>query len=305
MRGVLKVVLWLVVGLFGLVVLAATAIFGVSEYKLRKTYDIAAAPIVIPTDTESVERGRHLATTWAACTLCHGDRLQGAVLFDDQAAVMIAPNLTAGEGGIGAFYRDQDWVRAIRHGIRPSGRSALVMPETLNTLSDAELGAIIAYLKTVPPVDNVLPNSSVRPFGRLGLAIGLFSTTAELIDHEAPRSSAPEPGPSREYGGHIANAVCVVCHGTDFAGGVKPRGTEAEFPPPEPTPRNLTPAGNLATWTEQDFLTTIRTGVTPFGERLDADAMPWPTFSKLTDDELRALWLFLQSLPAAEPSPED
>jgi len=179
------------------------------------------------------------------------------------------------------------------------------MPETLNILSDEELGAIIAYVKTIPPVDNVLPNTSLAPFGRLGLALGLLSTTAELIDHKAPRPPAPEPGPTPEYGEHIAHGPCVLCHGTDFAGGVRPRGSEVEFDPSEPVPRNLTPAGNLGTWTEEDFFRALRTGVTPSGDRLDPDAMPWPYFSPLTDDELRALWLFLQSLPPAEPPPAD
>lgn len=80
-------------------------------------------------------------------------------------------------------------------------------------------------------------------------------------------------------------------HGADLNG--------APFGPPGqqvPTP-NLTRGGELAGWSEQDFFTTIRTGLTPKGHQLDKE-MPWPYYGQMTDDELGALWLYLQSLPA-------
>ncbi|MFQ5968473.1 MAG: c-type cytochrome [Acidimicrobiia bacterium] len=302
MARVIRWLIYVVVGLMGLVLLAGLAIFVLSELELRKTYDVEPSPVAVPTDADSIAFGEHLATTWAGCAACHGDHMEGDILFEDEAAKVVAPNLTAGEGGVGSFYRDEDWVLAIRHGIKPSGRSILIMPETLHSLSDEELGAIIAYLKNVPAVDNILPNTSIKPMGRLGTVMGLLNPTAALIDHEAPRPPAPAPPPSIEYGAHIANGVCVICHGTDFAGGTKPKGSQVEFPADEPIPRNLTPAGNLRTWTETDFVTALRTGITPAGDRLDDEAMPWPIFSELTDDELTALWRFISSLPPAQPA---
>jgi len=63
-----------------------------------------------------------------------------------------------------------------------------------------------------------------------------------------------------------------------------------------PSP-NLTPGGELASWSEVDFFTAIRTGVTPSGHKL-SEEMPWQNFGQMTDDELKAVWLYLQSLPA-------
>jgi hypothetical protein len=65
---------------------------------------------------------------------------------------------------------------------------------------------------------------------------------------------------------------------------------------------NLTPAGELGRWTDDDFITTIRTGVTPSGCPL-SDDMPWKSFAKLHDDELQAVWMWLQTLPPARSAP--
>ena len=61
---------------------------------------------------------------------------------------------------------------------------------------------------------------------------------------------------------------------------------------------NLTPGGDLGKWTEADFIQALRTGETPEGRRLDNEKMPWRSIGQLTDDELGALWLYLQSLPS-------
>jgi hypothetical protein len=63
---------------------------------------------------------------------------------------------------------------------------------------------------------------------------------------------------------------------------------------------NLTPAGNLVAWDEDDFMSALRSGVTPEGKVMEPEVMPWPATAQMTDTELRALWAYLQSLPAAE-----
>jgi len=72
----------------------------------------------------------------------------------------------------------------------------------------------------------------------------------------------------------------------------------APFGPPGqevPTP-NLTFGGPLASWREEDFVKTLQTGVTPGGKKL-SDDMPWQSFGQMSDDELHAVWLYIQSLP--------
>jgi hypothetical protein len=76
-------------------------------------------------------------------------------------------------------------------------------------------------------------------------------------------------------------------------------GGESPVPGSPPGP-NLTPGGTVAFWTAEEFITAMRTGATPYGRQLDPDFMPWKEYTNLSDDELSAILLFLQSLPALE-----
>jgi len=94
-----------------------------------------------------------------------------------------------------------------------------------------------------------------------------------------------------EFGKYLADtAGCSGCHGPGLSGGVI-----AEAPPGTTPAANLTPAG-LGTWSEADFFKAMRTGTRPDGRVLDT-FMPWPYYAQMTDDELRALWRFLQVVP--------
>jgi hypothetical protein len=111
---------------------------------------------------------------------------------------------------------------------------------------------------------------------------------AQVIDHDAPRPTAPAPGVTSEYGRYLAE-VCTLCHGENFAGGTEPGAG-----------LNLTPGGDLGDWSEADFIQTIRSGVNPNGKQLNPELMPWKRIREMSDEELRAIWLFLQSLPPVE-----
>jgi mono/diheme cytochrome c family protein len=166
-------------------------------------------------------------------------------------------------------------------------------------LSDEDLGALIAYLKTLPPVDNEIPNRSVGPLGRLLTALGKFPPTeAAEINHESARPVAPEPSVSRAYGEYLTRSSCSACHGEDLNGGMV-RGLEGNMD----IVLNLTPGGQLANWTEDEFIKALRTGETPSGRRL-YETMPWVYVGQMTDEELQAVWLYLQSLPALEQGVE-
>ena len=112
---------------------------------------------------------------------------------------------------------------------------------------------------------------------------------AETISHEV-RPPAPPVGMTLEYGEYLVNSNgCKACHGDNLAGGQPPE-------PGAPFALNLTPGGELIGWDEADFFTAMREGRTPDGRQL-SDAMPWKGLGNLTDDELRAIWLYLQAQP--------
>ena len=158
-------------------------------------------------------------------------------------------------------------------------------------LSDEDLAAIIAYVRNAAPVDNDPGAFELRLLGRLLVVLGELPVSAEQIDHAAGPPVAPPPGRTAAYGGYLATiGNCADCHGRTLSG------AQAVEPGAPPAP-NLTPGGELQGWSEADFLTAMRTGRTPDGRTLST-AMPWELTGQLSDEELGALFAYLQSLPA-------
>lgn len=289
-------------GVVGLLVLAIVLVSVISTVRWNRDYencDVAVESISIPTDEAAIAYGGHIAAT-RYCGSCHADDLSGGYLMNEPVlAVVAAPNLTAGSGGVGQTNTDEDWIRAIRHGVGHDKRGLIGMPARIwNKLSDEDLGALIAYLKSVPPVDNEFPERKIGPAFRLLLALGQAPVSqASMIDHTAPRPSVPQPGVTLEYGEYLA-LVCTACHGPNMNGG-----TIRDFDGELVTALNLTSGSELIGWSEADFITALRTGVTPGGRTL-SEAMPWRYVGQMTDEELQAIWLYLQSLPALEQGTE-
>jgi cytochrome c553 len=285
----------LVVGMVLVIGLAWAAVMLVSDSRLNQKVDVSRETIAVPTDITSIQRGQHLASAVAACVDCHGPALAGQVFVDDPAlGRIVSPNLTRGRGGIGSTFADADFVRAIRHGVDPSGRLLLVMPsDVYNHFSDADLAAIIGYVRSLPAIETSLPSNDIRPIGRLLFAIGQLSLQpAARLDHLAPRAAAPPAGVTPEYGKYLADAAgCPSCHGPGLSGGKIP-----QTPPNAVPAANITVAG-LGTWSEADFIRAMRTGMRPDGRILNT-SMPWPYYAQMTDDELRAIWRYLQAVPA-------
>lgn len=272
------------IGLAGL-----ASLYIVSQRQIDKIYNVTVQPVAIPEGNPELVGFPRMMIGF--CQECHGPALAGTIWPPEpDGSILAPPNLTAGKGGIGAEFSDLDWVRAIRHGIGPDGKTLLVMPSgEFWSLTDRDLGLIIAYLKNLPPVAHETPETKIGPGARYAILFQDPSLlAASVIDHDAPRPPDIEPGVTAAYGKYLST-VCALCHGEDMAGG----GVESSGV-------NLTPGGELATWTENDFITTLRTGVAPDGEQLDQELMQWQLTNLLTDDELRAIWLYLQSLPPIE-----
>jgi mono/diheme cytochrome c family protein len=290
MRWVVRIVL----GLIALVVVVVGALYVIGTAKLNQTYSIAEPALAIPTDAASIDRGRHLAFAIAKCSDCHAAGLRGQVFLDVPPFRIIAPNLTRGNGGVGASLSDADFVRAIRDGVGPDGRGLMVMPSSdYAYLSDADLADIIAYVKTVPAVDNQLPQSDYRPLSRILLGAGqLPGPDAAMMDHSMKHQAAMPPAATVEYGHYIAQTGgCIGCHGAGLSGGAVP-GVPASFPKAQ----NITPAG-IGQWSDAAIVRALRVGKRPDGTTIDL-FMPWPYTAKMSDQEMTALVLYLRSMPA-------
>ncbi len=266
------------------VVVTGGALYAIGSSKFSKTYAVPDHALP-PASDGAMARGQYLAAT-RGCTGCHGANLGGQTMIDDaKFAILAAPNLTRGSGGVGASYSDRDWERAIRHGVSKDGRTLLLMPShDFTVLSDDDVRSLITYISAQPPVNNTSPPRKVGPIARMLVGAGQpLPLAASMIEHGAPHRAVPEQA-TLAYGATVGK-MCQSCHGANLEGTEGDRGA-----PP------LNHRGNPARWTEAQFISTLRTGTTPDGKQLDPAAMPWRAFGQMNDTELKALWMYVQSV---------
>ena len=244
----------------------------------------------------AVERGRHLVEARYACIECHGVDFSGGVMVDAfPIGTLLGPNLTTGRGSRTVDYTPADWDRIVRHGVRPDGTPGAMPSEDYQLMSDQELSDIIAYIRSRPAVDNEVAPVSLGPLGKFLMATGGLPLSADLVESH-DRDHAPFPPASEvtvAFGRHLAG-VCTGCHRADFTGGPIPAGDPSWAPA-----RNLTPhADGLAGWGYEDFRTAMLDGERPDGTTVLAPMdLIVPYAQQMTDVELEALWLYLQSVP--------
>lgn len=282
--------------LVALLLLAVSAIYGLTETRFRRNYAVSGIALAIPSDSAAIARGEHVVKALAKCGECHGADLGGGMVVDQPGVGRIpAPNLTRGAGGVMGRHDDESLVRAIRYGIGRNGHGMRVMPsEEFRNLSDADLGAVIAYVKSVPPVDREMPPMRVDVIPRVLMTMGAMpAVAAEVIPQVPVKHASVTPGATVEYGRYIAAIGCQGCHGAHFSGGPIPGG------PPDWAPAaNLTPGG-IGHYTEADFIRVLRDGVKPGGVAVRAP-MPIAATKQMTDEEIRAVYAYLKTVPARE-----
>jgi cytochrome c553 len=260
------------------------AIYGYS--KVNKTYANPVADIKVAGTPEQIAHGEKFART---CTGCHSTTGNFPLSGQDFAAdgpplgTLWAANLTQAHF---KDWSDGEIIRAIREGVSKDGRSLIIMPSHLfHNFSDDDVQAIVAYLRSQPAVE---PNTPPKQISVVGALMAGALLPDDIFTHQAPIIQpviAPPAGTTAEYGHYLsAVAGCVECHGAQLNGGENPN----------------VPAGpSLVAFAQQhseaDFITTIRTGVTPEGHKLSED-MPWKDFEKFSDDDLRALYAYMAVL---------
>lgn len=276
-----------------LLVFTGTAFYlsSAAQNRLAKKYEVQPNSIRIPSDSASIEAGQK----WAAvlCSNCHGENMAGTEFFNTpDLGTINAPNLTP--GGAGKPYTDLDWDRAIRHGIAKDGRPLLIMPsKDFQYMSDEHIGQIIAYLKTLPAVEQSWSPPKTTLMCDILFQLGAFgdALNAETIDHAKPAHYAPGRGATAQYGDYLVKiSGCRTCHGPQLNGGKDPN-------PEAPMGPNLSPGGSLPSWEAEGFVKTMRTGITPLGKELNGKFMPWKEFGKFDDDELKAIYTYLMTQP--------
>lgn len=257
-----------------------------------------------------VERGAYLVTTIAACGNCHtpkgpqgdlpGMELAGGMVLEEPGLFRaVGPNITPDpETGIGRW-TDAQIATAIREGKRPDG--SLIGPpmpiELYRGISDRDLAAMVAYLRSVPPVRNAversryeipLPPSYGPPVGRV---------------------SGPPERDAIARGAYLAGPLghCIECHTPMGPEGRRDWSRTGAGGPPingpwgAALPRNITPSrsAGIGTWTDAQIIRAVTQGISADGHRL-SPPMAFASYARMRQQDLRDLVVYLRSLPARD-----
>ena len=279
-------------------VAAALALGGrwLGERKLRRTVAVPAALLAVTADPQRIEQGRYLFNT-RGCAECHGEHGAGKTVILDGAMRIDSPNISPGLHSVTRNYQAPDWVRTVRHGVKPNGTPVMIMPsEDYNRLTDADMAALLAYLAQLPPVPGTPAVVNLPLPVKALYGIGALKDAAEKIDHTLPPPLPVAADVSPAHGAYVAN-TCMGCHGPQLAGGRIPGA-----PPSWPPTANLTPGKGsvMPRYRTVDlFMASMRSGKRPDGSAI-SEVMPFGSFKHMNDTDLRALYAYLQTLPPRE-----
>ncbi len=288
-------------GLLTLLLALVTVIVLIGFYKLYASPANPVSNLKAATTPDQIALGQKYANV---CS-CHSPGQRGEITtfpLSGATANFLPPDLPLGTlqppnltpGGPLKDWSDGELIRAIREGVHKSGRPLIVMPsEIFHNLSDADVQALVGYLRSQPAVQHDTPETNLNVLAALFVGAGLFSTSAQ------PPIPAPVVAPPRavtvDYGQYLVSiSGCRTCHGQDLAGG-----TGGFGPPPGPNLTVLVP-----NWSAAGFVNTIRTGVDPTGKTIDPKLMPYKEFSVVyDDDQLEAIYTYLHGLtPISKPA---
>lgn len=262
-----------------------------------------------------LQRGEYLVRNVAGCLYCHSEldvSQEGLPIKAGRAGAgktwaaeglpwLTVPNITPDpETGAGRW-TDDTIARAVREGIGHDGRALFpIMPYVnFRKMSDEDLASVITYIRSLQPVRNELPKSTVPfPVNRF------INAVPKKIDGTVPGPDTSTPERRGEYLTTLAS--CTDCHtpmdergqflaGMEFAGGNMFEFVDPAAPRAKRASANLTPSPNgIPYYTEELFVETIRTG--RVRERKLTDVMPWGHYRNMTDEDLKAIFAYLKTL---------
>jgi cytochrome c553 len=259
--------------------LAISWVYYASHSELQRVFDVpAASTLTIPADPADIAEGKRLAQL-TGCLHCHADSFGGQFLHDfPKVARFVAPNVS----GVMKHYDDAQLEAVIRRGVKADGTGVLFMPsEMFRHLRDEDVARIIAYLRTVPEAEGTKEHTEIRFIGRFLLAKGDFKSAPHSIESLPPPVNTFDVVDPVSHGHYLVMNLCSECHAQDL-GGIE----MAKSPP-------LIVAKG---YSEEQFVKLMREGKglgNPEGGLMEVTSKA--RFSHLRDDEVHAIYAFLQS----------
>ncbi len=317
-KRVLKVFVWLV----GFLVVILGCLWGYVQLRWDAPVSRPVTELTAPSDSASIEWGKEIFTYRSHCWTCHQAQFSaeyttpsGGMLFDlteigpgfgKWYSRNLTPDMETGLGG----WTDGEIVRALREGLRKDGTPLFpVMPiDWYHGMADDDALAVVAYLRTLPPVEHKVPERQPSFPAKALFTFGVMGPKPAVTKPIV----APPRGVTAEYGKYLSNnlADCADCHTPRdlqdghffvdqmFAGSSFPFGGGDEGPILAHA-RNISPdvETGIGSWSEEDFLAAVTTGMRPDSTVL-APIMPYSLYKFWDEDDLRAIYAYLKSIPA-------
>ncbi|HEY3498526.1 MAG TPA: c-type cytochrome, partial [Polyangiaceae bacterium] len=292
--------------LAGALILAVAVLCVRAKWILGKDYAYVAHPQIAADRSESgVKRGEMLFQS--LCIECHGGeggRATGKHLAEAPAflGTLYSANLADPERGVHRR-SDGELARTLRTGVLPDGSFSPVMGG-FTTLGDADIAAILGYVRSRPP--ELEPAGARQPASKLSLIGELIVTVvagAKVEEKPAP-VPVPKKAPTVEYGRYMVRVLdCGGCHTEGFSSS-KAQGASAfaggfEFTDPTGAAiwsKNITPDDEtgIGRWSLEDFERAVTRGITPHGYLV---RKPMPLFARLDRTDVEAIYRFLRGVP--------
>lgn len=326
MKPWLKRTLWILGGLLAIVVIIIAGFVVYVQSAWDSGNDRPVVAMKASSDPTSIARGEYLFKNTHTCWECHSPERSanvppsGGRAFDMRNVgpgfgIFYSRNITPDpETGIGAW-SDGEIVRALREGLRPDGKTLFpIMPvEAFRGLSDEDALAIVSYLRSIPPVKSPSKASEPSFFAKALYTFGVIAPGQQITEPII----APKKAINSEYGKYLANhaASCMECHtprnledgsfyrDSLFAGSTFVYGTDEPGIAVLAHAKNITPdmETGIGSWTEDQFLDAVRAGMRPDGTVLSTH-MPYSYYGLMDVDDLRAIFVYLQSIPTHKRS---
>ena len=213
MKKLLRWAGYAVAGVLGLAMLGLVGIFGMSEWVLSRSYAAQPETLVAPPPAQLADVGRQAKIL--GCVSCHGEGLGGRIFLDVPNVLhLVAPNLPA----IATQASDRQLAAAIRQGVGHDGRPLFAMPSAAyQRLSDGEVAALIAYIRSLPRSNGPIGGFTAGPLGRVAVATGKLRPQPIKVGEYRHRQPVAA-GREHEAGRTMAAKYCADCHGAALDG---------------------------------------------------------------------------------------
>lgn len=303
--------------MLGLLALVVLLVFAGGLYVKFALPNVGEAPQLVITPTaEKIERGRYLANHVTVCMDCHSKRDwtlyagpmmsegvgAGGERFDQKMGFpgeFYAPNITPAAL---KSWTDGEIFRAITSGVNKDGKALfpVMASHRFGQMDKEDIYAIIAYLRTLKPVDHKIPEP------KLDFPVNILINT---MPKKPAFTTIPKETDSILYGGYVVNAAgCVDCHskmekgsiveGSEFGGGMEFNFPQGIVRTPNITFDKETGIGN---WTKAQFVQRFtmyaaETYKAPEALHSMNTPMPWNMYAGMKDTDLEAIYNYLKTV---------